>query len=538
MSKLRIVEIVVAVFILILVALPFLINVNAFRPKLESELTTALGRPVKIGNLGLSILSGSVSADDLSIADDPSFSQSPFIRAKSLKVGVEVMPLIFSKALHVTAITLDRPEINLLHTASGNWNFSSVGSKSKTTPKSQEPSGSAVPPNLSVHKLKIADGRLSVAKVHSSQKPQVYDKVNIEVTDFSFTSQFPFTMTADLPGGGDVKLNGKAGPINSSDAAMTPLEAQVKVHQLNLADSGFVDPASGIAGLADFDGTLTSDGKLAHSSGTLTADKLKLAQKGTPAVRTVQVKYGVEHDLQSQSGKLTQGDVNIGKAVAHLVGSYHPQGDSTVVNMKLVGQAMPVDELVAMLPALGVVLPSGAALKGGSLSTDLAINGPVEKLVTTGPIRLADTKLSGFDLGSKMSAVSAVTGGKTGADTTIQNFSSTVQVAPNGIQAQAISLVVPSLGEISGNGTISPSNALDFKMNAKLGGGIGQMAGLTGGSGLPFLIQGTTSNPTFMPDVKGMVGTKLKGLGGFPGTAGGKSPADALTGLFGKKKPK
>jgi len=538
MSKLRIVGIIVAVFLLILLALPFLINVNAFRPKLESELTTALGRPVKIGNLGLSILSGSVSADDLSIADDPSFSQSPFIRAKSLKVGVEVMPLIFSKALHVTALTLDRPEITLLHTPSGKWNFSSLGGKSESAPRTSEPSGSAVPPNLSVQKLKVTDGRVSVAKVHSTQKPQVYDKVNVEVTDFSFTSQFPFTLTADLPGGGNLKLDGKAGPINPSDAAMTPLEAQVKVHQLNLADSGFVDPSSGIAGVADFNGTLTSDGKLAHSSGTLTADKLKLAQKGTPASRTVEIKYGVEHDLQSQSGKLTQGDVNIGKAVAHLVGSYHAQGDTTVVNMKLLGQGMPVDELVAMLPALGVVLPSGASLKGGTLSTDLAINGPVEKLVTTGPIRLADTKLSGFDLGSKMSAISAATGGKTGADTAIQNFSSTVQVAPNGIQAQAISLVVPSLGEISGNGTISPNNALDFRMNAKLGGGVGQLTGLASASGLPFLIQGTTSNPTFMPDVKGMVGAKLKGLGGLPGATGGKSPVDALSGLFGKKKPK
>src|SRR5438270_12380808 len=134
MSKLRIVGIIVAVFLLILLALPFLINVNAFRPKLESELTTALGRPVKIGNLGLSILSGSVSADDLSIADDPSFSQSPFIRAKSLKVGVEWMPLIMSRTLQVTGLTLDRPEITLLRSASGKWNFSSLGGKSEVGP--------------------------------------------------------------------------------------------------------------------------------------------------------------------------------------------------------------------------------------------------------------------------------------------------------------------------------------------------------------------------------------------------------------------
>ena len=114
---LKIVGIVVIVILLVVIALPFLVNVNSFRPKLESELSTALGREVKVGNLSLSILSGSVSAEDLSISDDPAFSKDPFIRAKALKVGVEVMPLIFSKTLHVTDITLDKPEIALLRDA-------------------------------------------------------------------------------------------------------------------------------------------------------------------------------------------------------------------------------------------------------------------------------------------------------------------------------------------------------------------------------------------------------------------------------------
>src|SRR5215471_5626157 len=108
---LRIAGIAIAVFLVIVIALPFLINVNSFRPKIESEATNALGRPVKLGNLSLSILAGTVGIDDISIADDPAFSKSPFVTAKSLKVGVELMPLIFSKQLNVTGITLDQPQI-------------------------------------------------------------------------------------------------------------------------------------------------------------------------------------------------------------------------------------------------------------------------------------------------------------------------------------------------------------------------------------------------------------------------------------------
>jgi AsmA protein len=107
----RIAGIAVAVFLVLLVVLPLLINVNSFRPKIESEATNALGRQVKLGDLSLSILSGTVGIEDISIADDPAFSKSPFITAKSLKVGVELMPLIFSKQLNVTGIVLEEQQM-------------------------------------------------------------------------------------------------------------------------------------------------------------------------------------------------------------------------------------------------------------------------------------------------------------------------------------------------------------------------------------------------------------------------------------------
>src|SRR5579862_677703 len=104
---LRIGGIVVGILLLIVIVLPFLINVNSFRPRVESEASAALGRQVSVGDLSLSILSGSVGAENISIADDPAFSKSPFVTAKSLKVGVELMPLIFSKQLNVTDISLE-----------------------------------------------------------------------------------------------------------------------------------------------------------------------------------------------------------------------------------------------------------------------------------------------------------------------------------------------------------------------------------------------------------------------------------------------
>ena len=126
----KIVLIVVGVLVVVLLVAPFLIPVNQFRPTIEEKASAALGRKVQLGNISLSLLSGSLSAENLSIGDDPKFSSSPFLTAKSLNVGVEIMPLIFSKQLNVTDIVIDDPQVTLLKNASGVWNYSSIGASS------------------------------------------------------------------------------------------------------------------------------------------------------------------------------------------------------------------------------------------------------------------------------------------------------------------------------------------------------------------------------------------------------------------------
>jgi AsmA protein len=186
---LRIVLIAVAVLFVILLVLPLRINVNSYRPKIEADASSALGRQVTVGNLSLSILSGSVEADNVAIADDPAFSKSPFVTAKSLKIGVELMPLMFAKELKITEIVLEQPQITLLKNASGTWNFSTLGGAAGKPP--QEPkSGAAAGAGLSVGRLNVNNGELMVGTAISKVKPRVYDKVNIKVTDFSPTSQF------------------------------------------------------------------------------------------------------------------------------------------------------------------------------------------------------------------------------------------------------------------------------------------------------------------------------------------------------------
>jgi AsmA protein len=207
------------------------------------------------------------------------------------------------------------------------------------------------------------------------------------------------------------------------------------------------------------------------------------------------------------------------------------------VNLKLSAPDMPIDELEAMLPALGVVLPSGSELKGGTLSADLAISGPLDRLVIAGPVRISNAKLAGFDMGSKLGALSAL-GGKapSGPDTTIQNASLNARIAPEMTRADAINVTIPSLGVVTGAGTISPAGALDFRMMADLqsdrADARAERTGRGGDrGGVSFMIQGTTSNPKFVPDVGSMAGNAAKGA--LQKSVTGKT---GLGGILGKRK--
>ncbi|HET9166504.1 MAG TPA: AsmA family protein, partial [Candidatus Angelobacter sp.] len=161
MKRLLIISgIIVGVLLLVIIAVPLFINVDSFRPDLEKKLSAALNRQVHIGKLDASLLSGGASASDITIADDPAFNKGPFLKASSVNVGVQLMPLIFSKQLKVTSLTIQKPDITLLKNAAGKWNYSTVGATAQTQKTKPEPSGKA--PDVSVDKFEIASGTVRV----------------------------------------------------------------------------------------------------------------------------------------------------------------------------------------------------------------------------------------------------------------------------------------------------------------------------------------------------------------------------------------
>jgi hypothetical protein len=220
--------------------------------------------------------------------------------------------------------------------------------------------------------------------------------------------------------------------------------------------------------------------------------------------------------------------------------------------MQLRGQGMSVPDLEGALPAAGITLPSGASLQTGSLDLNLAINGSVDKLVITGPVNLSNAKLAGYDLKSKLGALSSFTAlgkGGSSSDTVVRSLHADLRQDPGGTHAANLKIVVESIGTIAGDANMSASQQLDCKMTANLAGALGVVAapvtllakGSNSAGGIPFSITGTASNPIFRPNLGSDVGNLATGLRGLSSTTGkgvAGSAKGLVGGILGKKKSK
>jgi hypothetical protein len=426
--------------------------------------------------------------------------------------------------------------------------------KPPAAPAAGNPEGTTMLENLSVDDAQIKNG--SVTLTTAGQKGSaVYQQLNAQITNLTPKTQSPFSVSGQLPGGGTLSANGKVGPFNQANNAATPVDAQVTLKHVELGSSGILPPDAGIGGTADLQAQVQSNGQTLNATGTTQIAGIKLAQNGQPSAKPVQLQFAIAQNEQAMTGEVQKATFTVGRAIINSSGTYQSSGPTTAINLKVNGDGVPIDDLVAFLPSLGVRLPQGSQLKGGTLTTALTVSGSSANPVITGPVRLDNTQLAGFDLGSKLQTLSQLTGGKmgsaTGSGTNIRSLSMNIREAGGGIQTDNIALDVTGVGTATGAGAVSAAGALNYNVVLKLtglvagspggkapaaGGGnaalLGSLAGMIGGggggaglgslgglasgvlkNGIPVAIGGTTSNPTFTPNLRGLAAGVGAGAG-------------------------
>src|SRR5215472_13065030 len=128
MRKLGIAVLIIAV-VLVAAALivPHLVDINKYHNRIQAELEKKLGRQVSLGEMRLSLFPPSFQVDDPVIAEDKSFDTGrPFATAERLAVSIKFWPLL-RKEVDVKSLRLDRPHIELVRNAQGEWNFATLG---------------------------------------------------------------------------------------------------------------------------------------------------------------------------------------------------------------------------------------------------------------------------------------------------------------------------------------------------------------------------------------------------------------------------
>ena len=190
--------VVLAVILTAVASLPFLVDVNYFRPQIQSALESNLKRKVELGKLGLKWYPLSVSVDDVKVSEAAGWGTGlPFLVAKQILVNVDLASLL-NKQVKVDALTVTQPAVQLIRNEQGKWNFQSIGQQGESSGKS----------NISFTQLLIDDA--TVTLIRPGATAQTFNHVKLALHDFVPGKPSKVEASMQLAGMGKqlVELNG------------------------------------------------------------------------------------------------------------------------------------------------------------------------------------------------------------------------------------------------------------------------------------------------------------------------------------------
>ena len=92
------------------------------RRSLSARLAASFGRPVEVAHFGFTLFGGpQFEADSVTVAEDPRFGQEYFLRAERLTARLSWAALLHGR-MEFDRLSLNRPSLNLVRSADGQWN--------------------------------------------------------------------------------------------------------------------------------------------------------------------------------------------------------------------------------------------------------------------------------------------------------------------------------------------------------------------------------------------------------------------------------
>ena len=105
--------------------------------------------------------------------------------------------------------------------------------------------------NLYLDSAQVKNGTLTLTTA-GQPGSAVYQQLNAQISNLTPKTASPFTVSAQLPGGGALNANGTAGPFNQQNNAATPVNAQVTLQMPGRNAGGTVSFISNAGRAAGF----------------------------------------------------------------------------------------------------------------------------------------------------------------------------------------------------------------------------------------------------------------------------------------------
>ncbi len=130
MKSVKIIGIIVGILLFVIaglvILLPYIFNIDRYRPLITKALSNEIGREVEITKISLSLLRGiSISAEEVKI-NDLRTADLPILSVPKVRADIALFS-IFSKNVKVKRIVITAPEINVIKYFDGKLNIDGMG---------------------------------------------------------------------------------------------------------------------------------------------------------------------------------------------------------------------------------------------------------------------------------------------------------------------------------------------------------------------------------------------------------------------------
>src|SRR5271170_1831177 len=203
------------------------------RQYLLDRMGDSLGRDVQAQNIEIGLGWGvTLEITGVQIADDPAFSQLPFLKAKQMSGQVEVLPMLAGQIV-IDRLALLNPSVRILRDQAGRLNVSTLGRRRVAAAAGQAASGPApegkhgarAPISVLIQNVSIRNGGVFYQDATVGESPVRAGHLNLDLSDLNPTRPFPIKLQLTVLGGGapNVALKGMVGPL-MSNGTMEPME--------------------------------------------------------------------------------------------------------------------------------------------------------------------------------------------------------------------------------------------------------------------------------------------------------------------------